>query len=1044
MIFNKQQIETDHWNALEIHDDIIIFESDEFIEQFKVELKEPDPVTEEALPVLPLRGIVVYPTMWLPLPIGQERSLYMIEDILPQQRLIVLVTSKQELPEEPSPEDLYTIGTVAQIHRVIKAPDGTIRLLVQGLDRVEIKEYVSVEPYLQAKVEARPERWILTPEELAEMEAKLGETVREDEELSEEELAELESTGIGDMLAESLAEPLNVGPGGIPLAGQNVRRRGLDDFERFGIVDIDVTPKHPLQSILDMDSDEVGDGEDDAQSDPLVAENEPNTDDFFDEMALPTDADREQILSADKGDEPREAGEETEGGDLDVDIARKLIKDLAGIIAIDIANRLADGLMDELDGDEDGEGHALDDDDPDQPRPHDDITLQALAHAVQELFHNLINLEPRMPEELMIMAVNVHDALHLAYLVASSLRLTIEDAQHLLEMDTVQEKLMRLIQLLKKEIEVLELGRKIQSEAHGEMEKMQRDYFLREQMKAIQKELGEEDEHTADIKELEERIEASGMTEEATKEANRELDRMRRMPIQAAEYSVIKTYLDLMVSLPWQQLTEDMLDIPNAQEILDQDHYGLEDVKERILEFLAVRKLRAERAEERTEQEEDLQDKIRREREGVVLCFVGPPGVGKTSLGVSIARAMNRKFVRLALGGIRDEADIRGFRRTYIGSMPGRIIESLRRIESRNPVFMLDEVDKIGRDFRGDPSSALLEVLDPEQNREFRDHYLDVSFDLSQVFFITTANLLDPIPGPLRDRMEIINLSSYTEDEKVKIAEGYLIPRQIKENGLRDNELEMPEDSLREIIDGYTRESGVRNLERELGKICRKIAAKVAAGIAPKDSEITQKKIIDYLGKRKIYGEEVNERTEMPGVAVGLAWTATGGDIMFFEATRVPGEKGFAVTGQLGDVMKESAQAALSYVRNRADKLGIEDDVFRKSDIHMHIPAGSIPKDGPSAGITMATALASLFSGRPVRPNLGMTGEITLRGKVLPIGGLKEKVIAAARYGINTVIIPKRNEPDLDDVPESVRERMTFIFADTVDEVLDAALTEKG
>ncbi|MBP7964508.1 MAG: endopeptidase La [Caldilineaceae bacterium] len=442
--------------------------------------------------------------------------------------------------------------------------------------------------------------------------------------------------------------------------------------------------------------------------------------------------------------------------------------------------------------------------------------------------------------------------------------------------------------------------------------------------------------------------------------------------------------------------------------------------------------------------EEDVRDKIRREREGVVLCFVGPPGVGKTSLGISIARAMGRKFVRLALGGIRDEAEIRGFRRTYIGSMPGRIIQSLRRVESKNPVFMLDEVDKLGRDFRGDPSSALLEVLDPEQNREFRDHYLDVPFDLSQVMFITTANVLDTIPDPLRDRMEIIQLSSYTESEKVKIAQGYLAPRQIKENGLRPAEIVFPEQTLRAIVEGYTREAGVRAMEREIGKVCRKIASKVAAGDLLPNPEILPEHLTAYLGKIKIHSEEIAERTQMPGVAIGLAWTMTGGDILFFEATQSQGKKGFMITGQLGDVMKESAQAALSYVRSRAADLDIAPDFFENMDIHLHIPAGSIPKDGPSAGITIATALAGLLTGRSVRPNLGMTGEITLRGKVLPIGGLKEKVLAATRFGLDTVILPKRNGADLDDVPETVRERMTFILVDTVDEVLDAALLPKG
>jgi ATP-dependent Lon protease len=811
-------------------EDQVLYESEEYIERYNFEPEKTESIPADDLPVLPLRGVVVYPMMWLPLPIGQRRSIKLVEDNLPENRIIALVTSKDENVEKPSPDQIHQIGTAAQVHRVLRTPDGTIRLLVQGMERIRILEYVQEDPYLRARVEVLPE------------------------------------------------------------------------------------------------------------------------------------------------------------------------------------------AMDQ------------------------NIELEAIMRAVQEQFRKLIDLEPQMPDELTVMAMNVENARQLAYLVASSMRLNAEEGQRLLEMDSIYDKLLRLTQLLHKEVEVLELGRKIQSEAQGEMERMQRDFFLREQLKAIQKELGEDDEQAADIRELEERITAAGMSEEAEKEARRELDRMRRMPIQAAEYSVIKTYLDLMVSLPWQQATGDNLDIGHARQVLDEDHYGLGDIKERILEFLAVRKLRAER--KREGEQEDLRDKVRREREGVVLCFVGPPGVGKTSLGLSIARAMDRKFVRLALGGIRDEAEIRGFRRTYIGSMPGRIIQSLRRVESKNPVFMLDEVDKLGRDFRGDPSSALLEVLDPEQNREFRDHYLDVPFDLSQVMFITTANVLDTIPGPLQDRMEIIQLSSYTEEEKVKIVQGYLIPRQIKENGLKAEEVEFTEAALHAMVQGYTREAGVRNLEREIGKICRKIAAKVAAG------EVEGKTVVDvadvpiYLGRRKFHREEIAERTELPGVATGLAWTMTGGDVMFFEATRVPGNKGFTLTGQLGDVMKESAQAALSYIRSRAASLDIDPDFFAKSDIHLHIPAGAIPKDGPSAGITMATALASLLTGRPVRSDVGMTGEITLRGKVLPIGGLKEKVLAAARLGLATVILPKQNEADLDDVPETVRDQMRFVLVDTVDEVLAAALDE--
>ena len=817
----------DDWDDTE--EDEVLYESEELSRQFTLEDEEPvDSIVADDLPVLPLRGAVVYPMMWLPLPIGQKRSIRLVEESLPGSRMIALVASKDENVEEPSPDEIHTIGTAAQIHRVLKTPDGTMRLVIQGLERIRIINSIQRDPYLRARVEIIPE---------------------------------------------------------------------------------------------------------------------------------------------------------TEESNLE---------------------------------------------------------MEALTRAVQDLFRKLIELEPHMPEELAIMAINVDDSRQLAYLVASSMRLSTEDAQQLLEMDRIYDKLMRLTQLLKKEIEVLELGRKIQTEAQGEMERMQREFYLREQIKAIQKELGDDDEQSADIRELEERITAAGMSEEAEKESRRELERMRRMPIQAAEYSVIKTYLDLLVSLPWQKQTSDNLDVPHARAVLDEDHFGLDEIKDRIVEFLAVRKLRAERREEQSN--EDVRDKIRREREGVVLCFVGPPGVGKTSLGISIARAMERKFVRLALGGVRDEADIRGFRRTYIGSMPGRIIQSLRRVESNNPVFMLDEVDKLGRDFRGDPSNALLEVLDPEQNREFRDHYLDVAYDLSQVMFITTANVLDTIPGPLRDRMEIIELSSYTEDEKLQIARGYLIPRQIRENGLRQEEIDFRDDALREAIQGYTREAGVRSLERQIGKICRKIAAKVAAGNSDGLIVVDKANVSQFLGKREIHPDEVVERAEMPGVAVGLAWTATGGDIMFFEATKSPGDKGFTLTGQLGDVMKESAQAALSYVRSRASALNIDPDTFRKSDIHLHIPAGAIPKDGPSAGITMSTALVSLLTGKPLRPKLGMTGEITLRGKVLPIGGVKEKVLAAVRFGLETIILPRHNEADLEDVPASVREKLKFVLVDTVDEVWAAAI----
>ena len=633
--------------------------------------------------------------------------------------------------------------------------------------------------------------------------------------------------------------------------------------------------------------------------------------------------------------------------------------------------------------------------------------------------------------------VSLEDPLQLAYAVANQMkRITLEDAQRLLELDSVTEKLHMLLGLLTKELEVLELGRKIQNEAQSEMEKTQREYFLREQLKAIRRKLGEEDEQQIEVEEFRKKIETAGMPEEAEKEARRELDRLSKLPTAAAEYSVIRTYLDWLTSLPWNIQTEDDLDIAHARQVLDEDHYDLDDIKERILEYLAVRKLREERREE-FEQEEPA-DLIRREREGVILCFVGPPGTGKTSLGQSIARSLGRKFIRQSLGGVRDEAEIRGHRRTYIGALPGRIIQALRRVESKNPVFMLDEVDKLGTDFRGDPSSALLEVLDPEQNREFRDHYMDVPFDLSRVMFITTANVLELIPPPLRDRMEVLKLSGYTETEKVHIAQGYLIPRQLRENGLRADELSFTDGALRQIIRDYTREAGVRNLEREVGRVCRKVVTQIAEGDTD-PVRVTVRDVPRFL-KKPTYFPETALRTQLPGVATGLGVTIAGGDLMFFEATKMPGGKGFTVTGQLGEVMKESAQAALSYVRAKARELDIPEDVFEQTDIHLHVPAGAVPKDGPSAGVTIATALASLLTERRVRDDVGMTGEITLRGQVLPVGGIKEKVLAAHRAGLKTVILPKQNEKDLDDVPEEVRKTLKFILAERVDDVFRAAI----
>ena len=671
----------------------------------------------------------------------------------------------------------------------------------------------------------------------------------------------------------------------------------------------------------------------------------------------------------------------------------------------------------------------------------DSVEIQALQRSIIETFRRLAELMPAVPEELMLMALNAESPLQLAYAIATHIRIGLEDAQRLLELNSTREKLHLLLALLTKELEVVELGHKIQSEAQSEVEKAQREYFLREQMKAIQRELGEANEQQLEVEEFRRKIEEAGMPEEAEKEARRELDRLSKLPTAAAEYGVIRTYLDWLVNLPWSTQTEDNLDIAHARKVLDEDHYDLDELKERILEYLAVRKLKDERKEER--KEEEPADRIRLEREGVILCFVGPPGTGKTSLGQSIARALGRKFIRQSLGGVRDEAEIRGHRRTYIGALPGRIIQALRRVGTKNPIFMLDEVDKIGMDFRGDPAAALLEVLDPQQNREFRDHYLDVPFDLSQVMFITTANLLDPIPPPLRDRMEILQLAGYTEMEKVRIAQGYLIPRQRRENGLRQDEITFTDGAIRRIVNEYTREAGVRNLEREIGRVCRKVATSVAEGNGKTPVRVTARDVSRYL-KRPRFFPETALRTQIPGVATGLGWTPTGGDVMFFEATQMKGKKGFQITGQLGEVMKESAQAALSYVRTKAKDLNIEEDFFEERDIHLHVPAGAIPKDGPSAGVTIATALVSLLTGRTVRSDVGMTGEITLRGQVLPVGGIKEKVLAAHRAGLKIVILPKRNENDLEDVPDEVRKELKFVLVERVDEVFEVALEPDG
>jgi ATP-dependent Lon protease len=650
-----------------------------------------------------------------------------------------------------------------------------------------------------------------------------------------------------------------------------------------------------------------------------------------------------------------------------------------------------------------------------------DKEIDALhAHLVSQ-FSKFVSLVPYLPDELQVMAMQIKEAGRLTDMVASYLKIAVEEAQDLLSTLEIRARLEKLIAILSREIELLELGHKIQSQVQTELNKNQREYYLRQQLKAIQKELGESDSRTSEVEEIEKKIEESNMPPDARKAADKEFERLKMIPPESAEHTVVRTYLDWLVSLPWATSTEDNLDIKHARQVLDEDHYDLEKIKERILEFLAVRKLK-------------------KDTKGPILCFVGPPGTGKTSLGKSIARALGRKFVRLSLGGIRDEAEIRGHRRTYIGSLPGRIIQGLRNAGSNNPLFILDEVDKLGMDFRGDPASALLEVLDPEQNNTFSDHYLDVPFDLSKVLFLTTANVLDPIPHALRDRMEVLELPGYTEEEKLQIVQRHLVPKQLAENGLGDQKIEFTEEALREIIHSYTREAGLRNLEREIARVCRKIARSLTEGEnAPE--QVSAADVQRYLGAPRFFSE-VAERTQEPGVATGLAWTPNGGEIMFIESTRMPGQKGLTLTGSLGDVMKESAQAALSYVRTRAVSLGIAPDFFEKSDIHVHVPAGAIPKDGPSGGVTIASSLASLLTGRPVRSDIAMTGEITLRGKVLPVGGIKEKVLAARRAGIKTIILPRRNERDLEDIQPEVRKELEMVYVDTVDEVITAALRD--
>ncbi len=649
------------------------------------------------------------------------------------------------------------------------------------------------------------------------------------------------------------------------------------------------------------------------------------------------------------------------------------------------------------------------------------VEVDAMMLNLKNLFQKAVEYAPYLTSELGTMVSNIKSPAILTDLIASNLNINASEKQRLLEMVDVHERLNQVHLLLNREVQVLELGNKIQSQVKEDMDKTQREYYLREQMKAIKKELGELDEHTAEIKELKERIAKAKMPPEALKAAEKELDRLSKIPPASAEYTVARTYLDWLVELPWSKGTKDNLEISNARNILEEDHYNLEKVKKRILEYLAVRKLK-----------DDMK--------GPILCFVGPPGVGKTSLGKSIARAMDRKFVRISLGGVRDEAEIRGHRRTYVGALPGRIIQGIKRAGSNNPVFMLDEVDKIGMDFRGDPSSALLEVLDPEQNFSFSDHYIDVGFDLSKVMFITTANVLETIHQTLRDRMEVLELPGYTEYEKLMIAKEFLIPKQLGEHGLSEDHIEFQDDALTTIITSYTREAGVRNLEREIASVCRGVAKEVAEGEKEKtviNSDVLHK----FLGPVKFF-PEVAERTSEAGVATGLAWTPTGGDIIFVEATKMKGEKGLTLTGQLGDVMKESAQAALSFVRSKAKDLGIKEDFFDKADLHIHVPAGGIPKDGPSAGLTIFIALTSLFTNRAVRSDIAMTGEITLRGLVLPVGGIKEKVLAGRRAGIKTIILPKKNEKDLEEIPERIKKEMEFKFIQKMDEAIPLAFAQ--
>jgi ATP-dependent Lon protease len=769
------------------------------------------------LPVLPLRETVPLPDTLTPLAVGQERSVQLINDVLAGDRLLVMVASRNPELDTPGPSDLYDVGVIGAVARMLKVPDGSLRVLVQGAQRVRIAGWAREQPYLVANVEELP----------------------------------------------------------------------------------DVV--------------------------------------------------------------------------------------------------------------------------------HQSTELTALTRTVQETFSQIVEQVPYLPEELQLAVANVDDPSTLSHLIAGSLRVSTEDKQALLEEVDVGRRLRRLAEILARELEVISIGSQIQSQVQSEIDKGQREYVLRQQLKAIQEELGEFDESAEEARELREQLEDVALPDDVRKQVDRELRRLEQLPAQAAEHGVIRNYLEWIASLPWGVSTEDDLDLVHAREILDEDHYDIEQVKDRILEFLAVRRLKPD-------------------ARGSILCFAGPPGVGKTSLGRSIARALGRNFERISVGGVRDESEIRGHRRTYIGALPGTIIRALRDAGSDNPLFMIDEIDKMGSDFRGDPSSAMLEVLDPEQNSTFRDHYLDVPFDLSKVIFVCTANDLERIPGPLRDRMEVIQLAGYTEDEKLQIAKRYLVPRQIERNGLRKSWLSIGDRALRSVIADYTREAGVRQLEREIGTICRKVARRVAESdgtTKPKKTTVTPEAVRELLGRPRVHNE-VRRRTAAPGVATGLAWTPVGGDVLFIEASATPGSGKLLLTGQLGDVMKESAQAALTWVKAHAHEVApeLDDAWFAEHDLHVHVPAGATPKDGPSAGITMATALASLISGRCVREDVAMTGEITLTGAVLPIGGLKEKALAAQRNDVKTVIAPELNEADAEDIPEHLRSRLRFVWVGEIRRVLDVALQE--